>query len=147
MADSWQTLFDLGSCNVRVAQFGSEYIDLLNQEMAKGDSVTFLEGVLTVDVDLDGRVRLQYNGDISQVQGNSYMVAVVPNYAHDYPARVRGFGIGDLSFLDGQINDNDTEDDFIAYDLDVGAPDPMDMTSLIGQRDYVGMYATLTGGG
>lgn len=138
----WINLFDLGECDVVVfRRDGTEEL-MFSGSMAKGDTVNFMDSEdqeYELSVSPSGEVSLDGADGISSA---AYDVTVIPNYPHNYPARIRGIEFGDaVNYAHGQIAvggaNSDQRLEFTG--LVPPDPDPLDMSALTGSREGVGM--------
>lgn len=141
----WTNIFDLGECTVSVLVSGDP---IFSQVMAKGDSQPLNNGAgenYTIAVSADGVVSFS-NDDGSSYNNHAFDVRVVPSYAHDFPARVRGatFVEGTSAFpTQGEISEGiEAGVNVLPYDsVSPASPEPLDMSALTGPRDFVGVTA------
>lgn len=137
----WINLFDLGECEVVVfRRDGTEEL-LFSGIMVKGDAVNFMDSgnqEYNLSVSPSGEVTLDGADEVSSAR---YDVTVIPNYPHDYPARIRDVEFGPaVAFASGQIAVVPVPTQFMSFDTLVPpAPDPLDMSVLTGNRVGVGM--------
>lgn len=152
----WTNLFDLGECTVKV--FDANIVppqERFSQVMTKGESAQFDgqfgDGPFTIAVSADGVVSLDQWWFTSVA-----VIAVIPSYPHDMPARMRGSVLGNADATgaagaaNAGINSNldgsgDGVDSLSFSATDPPTPEPMDMSALTGARDGVFLY--LSGGG
>lgn len=148
---TWTNAFDLGTCTVSVEYYdGNPPTELFSGVVGKGGSATFQgpsnEGALTVEVSSDGAVTLSSN-DLS-LDVNGYGVRVIPATAVSLDSRVSSlsFGTG-CTYAYGGITTGTTQGvDYLDFDsVSPATPDPLDMSSLTGPKDWIEVYAANEG--
>lgn len=152
---TWTNAFDLGACTVTVRDWTSPAAGTVvwSGVLAKGQSqsgTTLAGRAYTLAVDSAGTVSLSFDTDTTQ--GDSYETVVTPSYAHNWPARISGIASGangpNVSAAIGEINASKPGAEGVDYlAWTVGgtgpvqfSPDPLDMSSLTGARDLIGVY-------
>lgn len=140
--ETWQSLFDLGECTVRVMIDG---VQAFNQIMHKGQTAQFLRNSATYTVSVgvsDGKVTLSNDRDADPFNSFEHKVYVIPSYAHDgYGDRISGASFNaDADTASGVVN---ADDDGIAYStLSPADPDPMDLGAVGGAHSLVGVVVS-----
>lgn len=146
MATTWKNLFDLGECTVQVIVPGEGQNEVLfSKVMTKGDSESFYYNDYDVNCNIsvsqDGLVTLENADDISE---GFVEINIIPSYPHNFPARVRNIEVGRYTnFGGGQLKAHEGYQGNNYRNLDKAsppAPDPLDLSEVVGDKECVGMY-------
>lgn len=157
---TWINAFDLGACTVNVVLYnGDPATQVYSGTLGKGDSAEISDlgagyspagGVVAVDT--NGVVSLTADADgVSATDG--FEIDVVPQYTHNYAARLVGPTSNLSNYHDAIASINITGSvvgvDYLEW---VGpgsdppvVPDPADLSSLTGDRDLIGFYVQSVG--